>query len=142
MDWKLITYLVYAGSSVALTVWVGRTLFRHGTVFLEDVFDGRPALAGAINRLLIVGFYLVNFGFVAFALRSGGRIEDATRAVELLSEKLGLVLVVLGILHLLNVLVLSRTRRHRQHELLQRPPLPPTGMIPPPGPLPRPEPVR
>ena len=133
MDWKLITYLIYVGLSIALTVWVGRTLFRHGTVFLDDVFAGKPALAGAINRLLVVGFYLVNFGFVSFALRSGGRIEDATEAVELLSEKVGLVLVMLGILHLLNVLVLSRTRRHRQHEMLQHPPLPPTGMLPPPA---------
>ena len=61
--------------------------------------------------------------------------QQPTDAVELLSTKLGLVLVVLGVLHLLNVLVLNRTRRHRQHELLQRPPLPPTGMIAPP-PLP------
>lgn len=141
MDWKLITYLVYVAVSIALTVWVGRTLFRHGTVFLDDVFEGKPALAGAINRLLVVGFYLVNFGFVSFGLTSPVQVRDATGAVELLSQKVGLVLVMLGILHLLNVLVLSWTRRHRQHELLQRPPLPPTGMLPPPPEF-QPEPAR
>jgi hypothetical protein len=134
MDWKLVTYLIYAGASVGLTIWVGRTLFRNGTVFLEDVFEGKPLLAAAINRLLIVGFYLVNFGFVSLALQSDTVVGGATVSVELLSRKLGLVLLVLGGLHLFNVLVLARTRRHRSNELQQRPPVPPSGMLPMPGP--------
>lgn len=136
MDWKLLTYLIYVGASVGLTAWVGRTLYRNGTVFLEDVFEGKPPLAGAINRLLIVGFYLVNFGFVSLALQSDTAVGSATDSVELLSGKLGLVLLVLGVLHLFNVLVLTRTRRHRSNELQQRPPMPPSGMLPMPGPQP------
>ena len=133
MDWKMVTYLIYVAASIALTIWVGRTLFRNGTVFLEDVFEGRPGLADAINRLLVVGFYLVKLGFVSLALRSDGVVSSATDSVELLSRKLGLVLVVLGALHLFNVLVLSRTRRHRSTELRYRPPMPSAGMYPMPG---------
>jgi hypothetical protein len=51
-------YLVYAGTSLFLTVWLARTLFKHGEVFLEEVFADNPRMAGAANHLLVVGFYL------------------------------------------------------------------------------------
>jgi hypothetical protein len=65
--------------SIAMTVWVGRTLFRGGRVFLVDVFGGNDALADSINRLLVVGFYLVNFGFISLNLRASARPSPTPR---------------------------------------------------------------
>jgi hypothetical protein len=45
MDHLVTTYLAYVLLAVPLTVWVGRTLFRSGRVFLLDVFDGDEELA-------------------------------------------------------------------------------------------------
>ncbi len=123
----VVAYAVYVLVSVALTVWVGRTLSRHGEVFLVDVFEGEPALAHAVNRLLVVGFYLLNLGYVAFALRIGGDVPDARSAIESLSTKIGGVLLVLGVVHLGNVFVLSKVRRRRVLERQARPPIPPDG---------------
>ncbi len=120
-------YAVYVVVSVGLTIWVGRTLSRHGEVFLVDVFAGESALAHAVNRLLVVGFYLLNLGYVAFALRIGGDVPDARSAVESLSTKIGGVLLVLGVVHLGNVFVLSKVRRRRILERQARPPVPPDG---------------
>jgi hypothetical protein len=121
----VVAYGVYVAVSVALTVWVGRTLSRHGEVFLVDVFAGEPALAHAVNRLLVVGFYLLNLGFVAFALRIADDVPDARAAIEALSTKIGSVLLVLGIVHLGNVFVLSKVRRRRVLDRETRPPVPP-----------------
>lgn len=99
-------------------------------MFLVDVFAGEEGLAHAVNRLLVVGFYLLNLGYVAFALRIGGEVPDARAAIESLSTKLGGVLLVLGVIHLGNVYVLSRLRRRRILERQGRPPLPPTGKTP------------
>ena len=63
------SYLTYLGISVAMTVWVARTLSRNGRVFLVDAFRGREDLADSINHLLVVGFYLINLGYVTLALR-------------------------------------------------------------------------
>jgi hypothetical protein len=123
----VVSYLVYLLVSVALTVWVGSTLARHGELFLEDVFDGQDALAHAVNRLLVVGFYLLNLGYVSFALKIGGEVPDARAAIESLSTKLGAVLLVLGVVHLGNVYVLSRVRRRRVIDRSPRPPLAPTA---------------
>src|ERR1041385_7697693 len=93
------TYLVYLAISIALTVWVARTLHKNGRVFLVDSFLGNEALADSVNHLLVVGFYLVNIGFVTLALKYGDKAIDAQTGLEILSSKIGLVLVVLGIMH-------------------------------------------
>src|SRR5262249_23199559 len=60
----VVTYLIYLLISVALTVWVARTLHKRGAIFLVDAFHGNAELAASVNHLLVVGFYLINIGFV------------------------------------------------------------------------------
>ncbi|WP_028045792.1 hypothetical protein [Cellulomonas sp. URHE0023] len=113
MNLTVITYLVYIAVSVALTIWVARTLTRNGEIFLIEVFHGDEKIAAATNRLLVVGFYLVNLGFVSLMLRVSEPITSAQQAIEALASKLGAVTLLLGVLHLANVLALSQVRRHR-----------------------------
>lgn len=111
MNTIVITYLTYLGISIALTVWVAQTLHRNGRVFLVDVFRGNEALADSVNHLLVVGFYLINLGYVSLALRLGYDVETARHGIEALSWKVGLVLLVLGGMHFFNLFVFSRIRR-------------------------------
>ncbi|GAA3869400.1 hypothetical protein ACWDR2_14200 [Streptomyces sp. NPDC003631] len=131
MDLTVIAYVIYLLISVALTVWVARTLSRNGRVFLEDVLHGNEKLADAVNHLLVVGFYLVNLGFVALYLNGHGTVEDARGIFEALSTKLGVVLLVLGAMHLGNVYVLNRIRRRGVMEREQVPPVGPQGWVTP-----------
>jgi len=129
VDIKVWMYLAYLAISVGLTVWVASTLSRNGLVFLEDVFsDSR--LAKAINHLLVVGFYLLNLGYVSVAMKYGGAIDSVSQALEELSLKVGLVLLVLGALHFFNVFALNRYRRSRIRQQAPHPPLPPAGRLP------------
>jgi hypothetical protein len=133
----LLAYLAYVLISVGLTVWVGRTLHKNGRAFLIDVFHERADLADSVNHLLVVGFYLVNFGYMSLALKLASRVASATEAVEALSYKVGLVLVVLGGMHFFNLFVFSRIRRHKR--LVEAPrPLPPDLTLPNLPPLPNP----
>jgi hypothetical protein len=105
------TYAVYLAISVALTVWVGRTLHKNGRVFLVDALTGQEKLADSVNHLLLVGFYLINIGFVTVALRYGGAVREVQGAIEYLSTKLGIVLLALGVMHFFNLFVLSCWRK-------------------------------
>src|SRR6185295_6235038 len=98
----ITTYLAYLAISVGLTIWVARTLHKNGRVFLVDSFSGNERLADSVNHLLVVGFYLINIGYVALALRYGVSAASAQSAVEDLSTKVGLVLLVLGAMHFFN----------------------------------------
>jgi hypothetical protein len=121
-------YLVYLAISLSVTVWVAKTLHRRGRVFLVDAFHGQEELADSINHLLVVGFYLINVGYVAFALKSTDNPSSLRQAIEVVSDKLGLVLLVLGGMHFFNLFVFSRVRRRAQ-EGLTPPPFPPDAML-------------
>lgn len=111
MDLIVSTYLIYLAISIALTVWVARTLFTNGRVFLVDAFSGNEALADSVNHLLVVGFYLVNLGYVALALKLGYEVDSLRQSIEALAKKVGAVLLVLGAMHFFNLYVFSRMRR-------------------------------
>lgn len=105
------TYLIYLAVSIALTIWVARTLHKNGRVFLVDVFHGNEALADSVNHLLVVGFYLINFGYVTLALKLGYIVSTVEQSIEALSVKVGMVLLVLGGMHFFNLFIFSRMRR-------------------------------
>jgi hypothetical protein len=127
------SYAVYLAISLGVTIWVASTLHKNGRVFLIDVFHGNEALANSVNHLLVVGFYLINLGYVTLALRTYETVDTPRRAVELVSDKIGVVLLVLGAMHFLNLYVFSRLRRRAQEPFLP-PPLPPVGRVPFPSP--------
>src|SRR5688500_6444639 len=111
MSITVICYLAYVLISVTLTVWVARTLHRNGRVFLVEAFHGDERMADSVNHLLVVGFYLINVGYIALALKYGDKPGDVQAAVEFLSTKVGLVLVVLGIMHFFNMFNFDKMRR-------------------------------
>ncbi|HTI72276.1 MAG TPA: hypothetical protein VMF06_20040 [Candidatus Limnocylindria bacterium] len=124
----LLTYAVYIPVSVALAVWVGRTLFKHGRLFLLDSFHGQTELADSVNHLLLVGFYLINIGYVILALRFAAKAEDLREAVEATCYKVGMVMMILGGMHFFNLFVLSRFRRRALRQGCP-PPIPPVGRV-------------
>ncbi|MFF1451995.1 hypothetical protein ACFVYF_28210 [Streptomyces sp. NPDC058274] len=131
MDLTVVAYVVYLVVSVSLTVWVARTLSQNGRVFLSDVLHGNEKLADAVNHLLVVGFYLVNLGFVALYLSGDSDIANTREVFEALSTKLGVVLLVLGVMHLGNVYVLNKIRRRGVMEREQLPPVAPQDWVAP-----------
>src|SRR4051812_12510582 len=135
MDLKLGTYLIYLAVSIVLTVWVARTLLKNGQVFLDEAFADER-LAKSVNHLLVVGFYLLNLGYVAVALKIGQPLLTGSSAMEALAWKLGLVLLVLGGMHFFTLFVLTRSRRRRLIDQLP-PPVQPSRMTPASHPLPQ-----
>jgi len=107
-------YLVYAGASIGLTFCLARTLFKNGEVFLEDVFADNPRMASAVNRLLVVGFYLLNLGYAFLTLKAGNEVHNSTEGIETLAAKLGSLLLVLGAVHMGNLYLFHRIRRRGQ----------------------------
>ena len=111
MNWVIATYIVYFAISVCGIVWVERALHQNGRAFLLDSFHGDESLADSVNQLLTVGFYLINIGYVTLALRYGVAADNAQQALESLSTKVGLVLLVLGVMHFFNLFIFTLMRR-------------------------------
>ena len=94
------TYLGYIVLSLGLTIWVGHTLHKNGRVFLLENYNDKPHLADAINHMLLIGFYLINIGFISYTMRIAGEPPlNWTQGLEFLSVKIGAMAMLLGIMH-------------------------------------------
>lgn len=109
-DYLPLVYAAYAAISVALTIFLARTLSVNGRIFLEKVFANDPSFGDAVNRLLVVGFYLVNFGYACLHL-VGGQADSVRGAIETLAVKLGWLLLALAVMHFANLWIFNRIRR-------------------------------
>jgi hypothetical protein len=124
MNTSLSTYTAYFLVSLGMTIWVARTLHKNGRLFLIEAFSGNQEMADSVNHLLVVGFYLINIGFILLFLRVGSKPVDLVDGVEYISTKLGIVMLVLGGMHFFNMFNFSRMRKkglaHRLPPVLQQ----------------------
>jgi hypothetical protein len=104
-------YALYLVISIGITLWVARTLSRNGEVFLVQCFGHNRILAKSTNHLLVVGFYLVNIGFITLALSIGSEPSTVPEAIRFLSSKVGLAVLVLGGMHFFNMSAIARFGR-------------------------------
>jgi hypothetical protein len=116
MNYFILTYALYISISVALTIWVANVLFKNGKIFLVDIFHGNNELADSVNRLLVVGFYLVNIGYICLVLKETTNIGNLQEVVEVLSYKVGGIILTLGAMHFLNLIVFFKLRNRARRE--------------------------
>jgi len=105
------SYILYLIVSVTLTVWVARTLYKRGRIFLIDAFHGNEPVADSVNHLLVVGFYLINIGWILLTLSYGTEPTNWVEAIKFVSSKVGLAVVVLGAMHFFNMHAIARFGR-------------------------------
>jgi len=117
MNYHILTYGLYILISIGLTIWVANTLFKNGRIFLVDIFHGNESLADSVNKLLIVGFYLINVGYAVFTLKILSEIQSGQGLIETLSLKIGGIILILGGMHFFNLFVLFRLRTRARKEV-------------------------
>ena len=115
MTTAVYIYIAYTIISIAMTIWVARTLHKNGRVFLLEAFKGKEDMADSVNHLLVVGFYLINIGFILLFLRFGTKPETVVEGIEYIATKLGVVLLVLGAMHFFNIFNFDRMRKKGLH---------------------------
>lgn len=112
MNTIMITvYTLYFIIGLGMTIWVARTLHKNGRLFLIDAFHGDTERADAVNHLLVVGFYLINVGFVLMFLKHGVKPLDTVAGIEFIATKVGIVMMVLGAMHFFNMYNFDKMRK-------------------------------
>src|SRR5882757_923335 len=112
----IITYSLYLTITICLTIWVARTLFSNGKIFLLDIFHGNKELADSVNNLLLVGFYLINLGYAIYTLKLTNGVVNTQEIIENLSFKIGLIILILGGMHFFNLYIFFTLRKRALHE--------------------------
>ena len=115
MNYTIIAYSIYLPITILITIWVAKTLFVNGRIFLIEIFHQDLTLADSVNKLLLVGFYLINIGYAVYTLKIWGSIDGTQAVIETLSEKIGWIILILGGMHFFNLFILFNLRR-KAHE--------------------------
>lgn len=116
----IAAYCFYLPISILLTIWVARTLFTNGRIFLLEIFHGNKELADSVNKLLLVGFYLINAGYILYIMTISEKLSSTQEVMEMLSKKIGLIILVLGFMHFFNMYILFRGKKKSRENELRR----------------------
>jgi len=112
----LITYILYLQASAWITFWVGHSLHKNGRYFIVEAFDNE-SIADAINKLLLVGFYLVNFAYTLLVLQEKHEVTSIAGIIETVCSKVGLIVFVLAVMHFFNLFAFTVVRRYRTRDI-------------------------
>jgi hypothetical protein len=104
-------YATYLGICAVLIFWLGRVLHGAGGVLLEESFQGKPTLVKAVGQLLDIGFYLMSIGYVTAWAAAFWQMDTYGQVAQAVSGKVGGLLLMLGFVHLFNLLLLALFRR-------------------------------
>jgi hypothetical protein len=129
----VIAYSLYLIIAIAMTIWVAFTLSTNGKIYLVRCFGHDAELAGSVNHLLVVGFYLVNFGFIALALSTANEPTTVIETMRFLGWYVGIATLVLGGMHFFNMGAVTRHGR-KVAEWIHGNTQPPAGLTPMPTP--------
>ncbi len=116
-------YISYLVISISIAIAVATFLYKSGHPFLLLAFHGDSNLAVSVNRLLVVGFYLINIGFICLFSVAGGQVHDAIGFLKYVCSKVGVVLFVLGGMHFFNLFILLTVSRKARLNNSPAPPL-------------------
>jgi len=104
----IIAYSLYLLIAIGMTIWVAQSLSFNGKVYLVRYLGDDEQLATSVNHLLVVGFYLVNLGFISLALSQAGRVANVEEIFRFLGLHVGLASLLLGGMHFFNMSAINR----------------------------------
>ena len=97
------TQALYLVVSIGMTIYVAQSLKQNGRVFLLRTFKEDEVVTDSITNLLVIGFYLINIGWVLLWTKFGYKPHSPEMAIEFITTKVGCVLLILGAMHFLNL---------------------------------------
>ncbi|MDX5325173.1 MAG: hypothetical protein LPK80_02830 [Bacteroidota bacterium] len=112
MNYKIASLVIYFPPTLFLILWVGWWCYRNGRVYLEELFPKDLDLASRINSILLIGYYLLNLGYVILTLFNTSFGSNWIEVLNSVSTRLGFITLLLGIIHFANLMWLRWLQRY------------------------------
>jgi hypothetical protein len=110
MTFNTISYIIYAPIAIYITVAVGYQFYKNGLVYVQSIFEDEK-ISLAINKILLIGYYLTNTGYAIMMIDRWEKVDSLLHLINVLSEKIATIILILAMLHYLNIMVLSMWRQ-------------------------------
>ena len=122
MNYNISVYMVFIALMVFIIGYVGKYFYNNGRIFIIHLLKGNVPMADGINRLLLVGYYLVNIGYAFLKLKHWPRINNMAAWLSSLATHMAILILILACLHYFNMLaiyLLSKSNfiNHKSYQL-------------------------
>lgn len=97
-----IVYIIYLVVSIYITIIVGNSLHKNGGVWIRHILN-ESIICDQINNLLLLAYRLLNIGYIIFTLMNTNTPYNMKSCFEFLSNRLGLIILILAYLHFQNI---------------------------------------
>jgi hypothetical protein len=105
MKTTYIVNLLYLLIAVNTIYFLGKSLNKHGEHFLRAIFKDRMEIVLPVNKILLIGFYLVNIGLILLFHSVQEDTYTLGNIIQYLAIKIGITYIVIAVMHYLNILV-------------------------------------
>ena len=103
MTYNSIAYLAFFGIMTYVIVVIGWQFYKNGKFYLENIFKNDLHLIDSINKLLLLGYYLFNIGYIAISIQNWATIHTIFDMFGVIAERAGTIIILLGVIHYINL---------------------------------------
>lgn len=112
---NLVGYIIFLILAYLITVHVGWVFFKRGRVYILFLMENDIRYTDAINRLLLIGYYLLNLGHAAFMISCWKQIHSFESLISYTGSMLGRLIIILAVLHYINMgVIFFLSKRHKK----------------------------
>lgn len=115
---NVLAYIIYLLITYIITFRVGLIFYRNGRVYILNLLHGDAQLTDSINRLLLIGYYLLNLGYAAVMIRTWRTVYTLEEVLVTVVSMTGTIMLTLALIHFLNMTVIwlfSRKKKYSNH---------------------------
>lgn len=106
MNYNIVGYFLYLLFTLTVIIKVGLLCYKHGKIYSLQIFNGNKELTQQTNTLLLLAYYLFNFGYCFVTIYNWQKVHTWQQCLSNICEKAGFILFMLGVLHIINMLSL------------------------------------
>ncbi len=108
MNLNVIAYSIYLLITIVIIVHVGKVCYRNGNVYVAELIPDHLDLCHTTNKILLLGYYLMNIGYCAMTLISWQKIIGLTQMIEIIALKTSCIIALIAVMHYLNIYLLTK----------------------------------
>ena len=108
MNLNIIGYLIYLSLTSVIIIKVGKLCYDNGNLFVSQLIPNHEELCHQINKMLLIGYYLLNLGYCARTIISWEKIQSIKQLIEIISTKSAIIILTIGFMHYINIFLLTK----------------------------------
>ena len=108
MNLNIIAYLIYFTITSIIIIKVGKLCHDNGNIFVSQLIPNHIELCHQINKMLLMGYYLLNLGYCAMTIISWEKIQYMNQLIEIIATKSAIIILTIGIMHYINIILLTK----------------------------------